>query len=110
MTRAQLDIYSGKRSEKLYDNVLHSKRLELKRAAARLAQAEYQLEALVVRCDFLEARCQLGNASPTEQEELDWTLEALPLSASTLIELAIEFEHHKNEMEALLLNRSEQSL
>jgi hypothetical protein len=45
---------------------IEAKKLEVKLAAAKLAQAEYHLDALSARLEFLERRCADAEASSRE--------------------------------------------
>jgi len=80
----------------------HAKKLELKLAAAKLAQAEYYLASLTARIDFLEARCsQEHGATRREREELAWAREALPINSVTVSRLAAELERGRQELHKL---------
>ena len=81
---------------------LRAKKLELKLAAAKLAQAEYSLSSLKARIDYLEARCsQEGGATRREQEELAWARGALPINSVLVNRLAAELEKGRSELDAL---------
>ncbi|HXG94168.1 MAG TPA: hypothetical protein VNN73_17625 [Blastocatellia bacterium] len=81
----------------------HAKRLEIKLAAARLAQAEFYLDSLKARIDYLEARlAKEGKATETEQAELAWAREAVLVNSSTIAKLAEEQQQRKKELELLL--------
>ena len=92
----------GQSPERLQEVDILAKRLEIKLAAARLAQAEYCFEALSARRDFLEARCTQGRASHREREALDWACQALPIDELTVAALAAELDRHKRELDALI--------
>ena len=92
----------GQPTERLQEVNILAKKLEMKLAAARLAQAEYCYEALSARRDFLEARCAQGRASGGERDALDWVSQALPLNELTVAELAVELDRHKRELDSLI--------
>src|ERR1700742_4827461 len=50
---------------------LEAKRLEIKLAAAKLAQSEYHLDALRARVDYLETRSSRDRATKQEEAELE---------------------------------------
>src|SRR5262249_45890772 len=82
---------------------VHAKKLEFKLAAAKLAQAEYHLDALKTRLDFLEARCaREEGGTKREQAELAWARGAAPVNSATVTRLKAELEVCKRELEALL--------
>jgi chromosome segregation ATPase len=88
--------------EELHRAKVHTKQLELKLAAAKLAQADYHLNSLRARLDYLEARCAREDvATKREQAELAWAREAVPVNTATVARLAAEFERHKRELEEL---------
>lgn len=89
-------------AEDIRKAAIEAKRLEVKLAAAKLAQSEYYLSSLMARADFLEARCAQGNAVKREREELAWIREALPINKATVARLSIEMEKQKRELDALL--------
>ena len=89
-------------TERLQEVNILAKKLEMKLAAARLAQAEYCFEALSARRDFLEARCAQGRASVAERDALDWVSQALPVNELTVAELAAELDRHKRELDSLI--------
>ena len=89
-------------ARRLHRVTILAKKLEMKLAAARLAQAEYCFEALSARRDFLEARCAQGQASSKERAALDWASQALPVNELTVAELAAEFDRHKRELDSLI--------
>jgi len=93
---------SGEPTRRLQQVNILAKKLEMKLAAARLAQAEYCFEALNARRDFLEARCAQGRATSKERDALDWASKALPLNESTVEELAAELDKHKRELDSLI--------
>ena len=74
----------------------------MKLAAARLAQAEYHLEAVIARRQFLEARCSRGSATSTERDKLAWAIEALPATRETVATLAAEYDEQRRELASLL--------
>ena len=80
---------------------LAAKRLEVKLAAAGLAQAEYHLDALRARIDYLETRAARDRASRREEAELEWARGALPVNTMTVERLVAELEQRKRELEAL---------
>ena len=92
----------GEPSQGLHQVNILAKKLEMKLAAARLAQAEYCFEALNARRDFLEARCAQGRATSRERDALDWASGALPANESTVEELAAELDRHKRELDVLI--------
>ena len=92
----------GNPTERLHQVNILAKKLEMKLAAARLAQAEYCFEALSARRDFLEARCAEGRASCGERDALDWASQALPQNELTVAELAAELDKHKRELDSLV--------
>lgn len=92
----------GQPAERLREVNILAKRLEIKLAAAKLAQAEYCFESLNARRDFLESRCAQGRASHREREALDWACQALPLNELTVAELAAELDRHKRELDSLI--------
>lgn len=96
------NVSGGEPAQRLHQVTILAKKLEMKLAAARLAQAEYCFEALSARRDFLEARCAQGRASSKEQDALDWASQALPINESTVEELAAEFDRHRRELESLI--------
>lgn len=80
---------------------LEAKRLEVKLAAAKLAQAEYHLDALRARVDYLETRTARDRATRREEAELEWARGALPVNSATVERLVAEFEQRKQELDAL---------
>jgi len=78
-----------------------AKRLEMKVAAVRLAQADYHLDALRARIDYLESRTARDRATRREAAELEWALGALPVNAATVERLEAELEQRKQELKAL---------
>ena len=91
-----------KSTQRLHEINILAKRLEMKLAAAKLAQAEYCFDLLNARRDFLENRCAQGRATSYERDALDWAYETLPLNKSTVEELAAELDNHKRELELLI--------
>ena len=89
-------------TERLQEVNILAKKLEMKLAAARLAQAEYCFEALSARRDYLEARCAQGRASGGERDALDWVSQALPVNESSVAEFAAELDMHKRELDSLI--------
>ena len=89
-------------NERLQEVNILAKKLEMKLAAARLAQAEYCFEALSARRDFLEVRCAQGRASAGERDSLDWVSQALPLNELSVAEFAAEMDRHKRELDSLI--------
>ena len=92
----------GEPNQRLHQVNILAKKLEMKLAAAKLAQAEYCFDLLNARRDFLENRCAQGRATSKERDALDWASEALPLNESTVEELAAELDKHKRELELLI--------
>ncbi|HEY7546680.1 MAG TPA: hypothetical protein VID27_17445, partial [Blastocatellia bacterium] len=88
-------------AEEIRKAALEAKRLEVKLAAAKLAQSEYYLSSLMARADFLEARCAQGSAVKREREELAWIREALPINKATIARLSMEMEKQRRELDAL---------
>jgi hypothetical protein len=78
-----------------------AKRLEVKLAAAKMAQAEYHLDALRARIDYLESRVARDRATRREEAELEWARGALPVNTATVERLAAELEQRKQELNAL---------
>lgn len=88
--------------EEIHRARIHAKQLEIKFAAAKLAQADYHLSSLRARLDYLEARCAPNDgATKSEQAELAWAREAVPLNTATVARLAEELERCKRELEGL---------
>jgi hypothetical protein len=92
----------GEPSQWLHQINILAKKLEMKLAAAKLAQAEYCFDLLNARRDFLENRCAQGRATSYERDALDWAYDTLPLNKSTVEELAAELDKHKRELELLI--------
>ena len=80
---------------------VEAKRLEVKLAAAKLAQTEYHLDALRARMDYLENRAARDRATRREEDELEWARAALPVNAAAVERLAAELEQRKQELSAL---------
>jgi hypothetical protein len=97
-----MDAVEGISDERLREVAVHAKRAEMKLAAARLAQAEFRLEALLARCDFLEARNVRGIATARDIEELNWAMETLPSDKSTVARLTTLFETLRHELNCLV--------
>ena len=89
-------------TERLQEVNILARKLEMKLAAARLAQAEYCFEALSARRDYLEVRCAQGRASDGERDALDWVSQALPLNELSVAEFAAELDMHKRELDSLI--------
>ena len=104
MVHGAFEDLSGpeKSTQRLHEINILAKKLEMKLAAARLAQAEYCFEALSARRDFLEARCEQGRASLRERDALDWASQALPLHELTVEELAAELDKHRRELDSMI--------
>ena len=81
---------------------VEAKRLEVKLAATKLAQAEYHMDALRGRVEYLETRAARGRATPGEEAELEWARNALPANTATVERLADELVQRKQELNALL--------
>jgi hypothetical protein len=81
---------------------IEAKKLEVKLAATKLAQAEYHLDALKARLEFLEVRCAREEGTKREEAELTWARGAVPINSSTVKRLAADLEQRKQEMETLL--------
>jgi len=81
---------------------IEAKRLEVKLANTKLAQAEYHMDALRGRVEYLEARAARGRATPGEEAELEWARGALPANAATVARLVDEMAQRKQELSALL--------
>ena len=89
-------------AEEIYHATVEKRKIEVRLVAARLAQAEYYLDALQARLDFLEARAARdGGATKREQAELEWARGAVPANAATVARLAEELEWRKQELEEL---------
>ena len=88
--------------EQLQKAALEAKRLEVKLAAAKLAQSEYHLDSLKARLDFLQARCADEGATKRELAELTWARNAVPVNSSMVVRLAADLEQRKQELEAML--------
>ncbi|MEW6213239.1 MAG: hypothetical protein AB1631_33390 [Acidobacteriota bacterium] len=101
MTHKKLEGSLIASAEEIRKAAIETKRLEVKLAAAKLAQSEYYLSSLMARADFLEARCAQVNAVGRELEELAWICEALPINKATVARLSIEMEKLKRELDAL---------
>jgi hypothetical protein len=97
-----IDTVEGISTERLGEVAVHAKRVEMKLAAARLAQAEFRLEALLARRDFLEARNAQGNATAMDIEALNCAIEALPANRSAVTQLTSLFESLRCELNSLL--------
>jgi hypothetical protein len=97
-----IDSVEGISAERLSEVAVHAKRVEMKLAAARLAQAEFRLEALHARRDFLEARNAQGSATTSEIEALNWAIEALPANRSAVTQLTSVFESLRHELNCLV--------
>lgn len=101
MARIMLNNLTNRRSaseSEIHKARVHAKELEVKLAAAKLAQADYHLSSLKARLDFLEARCSKEcAATKKEQSELAWAREAVPVNTTTVARLAAELEQHKRE-------------
>ena len=82
---------------------LEAKRLEIKLAAAKLAQSEYHLDALRARVDYLETRSGRSRTTKQEEAELEWARGALPVNTETVTRLAEELEQRKRELDGLNL-------
>jgi hypothetical protein len=80
---------------------LEAKRLEIKLAAAKLAQSEYHLDALRARVDYLETRSGRSRTTKQEEAELEWARGALPVNTATVTRLAEELEQRKRELDGL---------
>lgn len=81
---------------------IEAKKIEVQLASTKLAQADYHLDALKARLDFLEARAAAeGGASKRERAELEWARTAVPVNTSTVARLAKELEQCKRELEEL---------
>ena len=89
-------------AEEIRKAATEAKKLEVQLAATKLAQADYHLDALKARLDFLEARAvQEGGASKRELAELEWARTAVPVNTSTVARLAFELEQRKRELEEI---------
>jgi len=88
-------------SNEIHRVALDTKRLEVKLAAVKLAQAEYHLDALRARIDYLETRVARDRATHREKAELEWARDALPVNNATVERLAQELEQRKREIGAL---------
>src|ERR1044071_2472524 len=85
-------------AEEIHKAAVEAKKLEIQLAATKLAQADYHLDALKARQDFLTARAaSAGGASKKEQAELEWARTAVPINSSTVTRLANELEQRKQE-------------
>ena len=105
MARLLLNQISNKHdapAEEVRKAAIEAKRLEVQLVSTRLAQADYHLDALKARLDFLEVRAaQEGGASKRESAELEWARMAVPVNTSTVTRLALELEQRKRELEEL---------
>jgi hypothetical protein len=81
---------------------VEAKRLEVKLATTKLAQAEYHMDALRGRIEYLETRVARNRATAREEAELEWARSALPLNTTTVARLADELSERKQELGALL--------
>lgn len=98
-----LACVQGASEEQVHKAAIHAKKLEVKLAAMKLAQAEYHLDALSARIDFLSLRCaQPGGATQREEEELAWAREAKPINTAVITRLAADLEQRKRELDALI--------
>src|SRR6185503_20496059 len=68
-------------AEEIHKATVEAKKLEIQLTATKLAQADYHLDALKARLDFLAARAA---ASKREQAELEWARTAVPINSSTV--------------------------
>jgi uncharacterized protein YhaN len=98
-----IDAVEGISAQRLGEVAVHAKRVEMKLAAARLAQAEFRLEALRARRDFLEARNSQGNATAMEIEALNCAIDSLPANRSEVARLTSLFESLRRELNSLLV-------
>ena len=80
---------------------IEAKRLEVKLATTKLAQAEYHMDALRARVEYLETRVAQNRATVHEEAELEWAHSALPMNTVTLARLADELSQRKQELSAL---------
>lgn len=86
-------------AEEIHKAAVEAKKLEVQLAATKLGQADYHLDALKARLDFLNARAtSTGGASKKEQAELEWARTAVPINSSTVARLASELEQRKQEL------------
>jgi len=86
-------------AEDIHKAAVEAKKLEIQLAATKLAQADYHLDALKARLDFLNARAAAaGGPSKREQAELEWARTAVPINSSTVARLANELEERKQEL------------
>ena len=99
MTLNQIASKQDAPAEEIHKAAVEAKKLEIQLAATKLAQADYHLDALKARLDFLTARatCASG-ASKREQAELEWARTAVPINSSTVARLASELEQRKQEL------------
>jgi len=89
--------------EEIHKATVEAKKLEIQLTATKLAQADYHLDALKARLDFLTARAATaGGASKREQAELEWARTAVPINSSTVARLASELEQRKQELAEIL--------
>lgn len=102
MAQMMLNQIAGKQdapAEEIHKAAVEAKKLEIQLAATKLAQADYHLDALKARLDFLTARAaSAGGASKREQAELEWARTAVPINSSTVARLASELEQRKQEL------------
>ncbi|HXG94165.1 MAG TPA: hypothetical protein VNN73_17610 [Blastocatellia bacterium] len=95
----------------IHEARVKAKKLEIKLAGAKLAQAEFYLDLLKARVDYLEARAARGDAiTKREQAELEWVREALPVNSATVERLAAELERQRRELELILADFEETEL
>ena len=103
LTLTNLKHSDGAPPEMIREAAVRVKRLELKLAAARVGQAEYYLDTLKCRIDFLEARAaSKDGATKTEIEELEWARQALPPNTATVNALSNQVEDLKRQIEELI--------
>lgn len=102
MAQMMLNRIAGKQdvpAEEIHKAAVEAKKLEIQLAATKLAQADYHLDALKARLDFLNARAASAEgASKRERAELEWARTAVPINSSTIARLASELEQRRQEL------------
>lgn len=106
MAQMTLNQIAGKQdapAEEIHKAAVEAKKLEIQLAATKLAQADYHLDALKARLDFLGARAASADGvSKRELAELEWARTAVPINSSTVARLASELDQRKQELVDLM--------
>ncbi|PYP83736.1 MAG: hypothetical protein DMF61_22340 [Blastocatellia bacterium AA13] len=85
------------------DAAVWAKQLEIKVAAANLGQAEYYLDRLKERVEYLQSRAQTESGiSRRELEELTWARSALSANVATMNALSEQLERGRRDLERLV--------